>query len=398
MITYNNYKSFLLHQGKNLSEIRKAQTNLVMNATWTNDPTYKRVYILTKDGWKWEDVKYQFHFAQSVAKDNVDYYIQFRPGVHYPIGTYILVPGDDSPELNLTKEELAYPFKQPIEKRTQWWIIVDRDNENAFVRYNILQCNWDFRWVYNGRIHSIYGVVRSAQSYTSGVWRAEKTISLDNLTGCWIPDTYLLFGDKLQELGLDDTRTLVHDQRFLLTTNDLNPKVYQITKIVEVSPQGVLKLSLKQDEYNPKRDNIKLKVCDYYTNIGDMTTKIPDNSILDKELVITELLMDENNELIDQNMIINGSISLGKKYYYQAKIKGMQIPCVWDIRMQDELNEFEEKEKAYYEGLIKTTVYDGNVIMVKPGKAFSLIGKHFKLIASREDGEYLSSIDLGVIK
>lgn len=232
-----------------------------------------------------------------------------------------------------------------------------------------------------------------------GVWRAEKTISLDNLTGCWLPDTHFVYGNNIKELGLDDTRTLVHDQRFLLTTNDLNPKVYQVTKIVEVSPVGVLKLSLKQDEYNPKRDNIELKVCDYYTNVGDMTSIIPeDKNILDKEFVITELFMDDNNELIDQQLVVNNSIGLGKKYYFLAKIEGVSTPCVWDIKLQDVLNEYSDKEKAYYEGLIKTITYDGNIVMVKPGKAHSLIGKQFKLIASREDGQYLNSVDLEVVK
>jgi hypothetical protein len=382
----------------NLSQIRKNQTNLVMNATWTDDPTYRRVYILTENGWKWEDAKYQFHFSQTVSKDNVDYYLQFRPGVHYPIGTYVLVPDDTGSELNLTDEELQHPFKQPIDKRTQWWMIVDRDNANAFVRYNILQCNWDFRWVYDGKIYNSFGIIRSAQSYTSGVWRAEKTISLDNLTGCWLPDTYLLFGDKLKDLGLDDTRTLVHDQRFLLTTNDLNPKVYQITKIIEVSPKGILKLSLKQDEYNSKRDNIELKVCDYYTNEGDMTSITPNNSILDRAFTITELFMDDKDELINQNMIVNNTIQCGKRYFYQAILSNDSIPCVWNIELQDDLGQYTEDEKQYYERLIKLVNYNDNIVEVKPGKAGSLVGKEFKLNASREDGAYIASIDLEVSK
>ena len=68
MLNSTSYRSFLSNQGVNLSQIRKNQTNMVINATWTDDPTYKRVYILTKDGWKWEDAKYQFHFAQTVSK------------------------------------------------------------------------------------------------------------------------------------------------------------------------------------------------------------------------------------------------------------------------------------------------------------------------------------------
>jgi len=167
MINYNVYKNHLTTYGGNLAQIRRNQSDMVLNNTFTDDPTYKRVYVLTKDGWKWEDAKYQFHFAQSIAKDDVDYYLQFRPKVHYPIGSYILIPNDTGPDLDLTEEELKNPFLQPPENRRLWWMIVDRDNQNAYVRYNVLHCNWNFQWIYNGQINSCYGTIRAANSYTS---------------------------------------------------------------------------------------------------------------------------------------------------------------------------------------------------------------------------------------
>ena len=167
MITMNSYKKSLSRQGRNLAQIRKKQSDEIMNQTFADDPTYKRVYILTKDGWKFEDAKYQYHSAQSISKDEVDYYLQFRPKVHYPIGSYVIVPDDTDFEINLTEEELRNPFLQPIIQRTQWWFIVGRDNANAFVRYNILKCNWNFQWVWNDKVQSCFGAVRSANSYTS---------------------------------------------------------------------------------------------------------------------------------------------------------------------------------------------------------------------------------------
>lgn len=169
MIGLQQYKAHLSNNGKNLSQVRRNQADAVLNATWTADPTYRRVYVLTPDGWKWEDAKYQFHFAQTVAKDDVDYYLQFRPKVHYPIGTYVLIPDDTSSELNLTDAELMNPFSQPIENRCQWWIIADRDHQNVYVRYNVLKCNWNFTWIYNGEIQNVYGIIRSANSYTSRI-------------------------------------------------------------------------------------------------------------------------------------------------------------------------------------------------------------------------------------
>ena len=161
------YKTLLSSQGSNLSEIKKKQSQQVINNTFNRDPNYKKVYILTQDGWKFEDAKYQFHTAKSILRDDVDYYLQFRPGVHFPIGSYVIVPDDTAPEINLSEEELKKPFTQPIKKRTQWWMIVNRDNANTFVRYNILPCNWNFQWIHEGKICSCFGAIRSANSYTS---------------------------------------------------------------------------------------------------------------------------------------------------------------------------------------------------------------------------------------
>lgn len=145
----------------------KNQSDILMDTTFTRDHNYKRVYILTKDGWKWEDAKYQEHSVQSILKEPVDYYLQFRPKVHYPVGSYVIVPDDTSFDINLTEDELKNPFLQPTSNRTQWWIIVGRDEAPAFVRYMILKCDWDFRWVYKGKLMSCWACSRNASSYTS---------------------------------------------------------------------------------------------------------------------------------------------------------------------------------------------------------------------------------------
>lgn len=167
MITANTYKSFLLSRGSNMADIKRKQSDRMVNSTFNADATYKRVYLLTKDGWIYEDAKYQQHTTPSILKDSVDYYLQFRPKVHYPIGTYVFVPDDTSTEINLSGCELDNPFSLPDEKITQLWMIVGRDNANAYVRYNILQCNWNFKWMWNGELYKCWGAIRNASSYTS---------------------------------------------------------------------------------------------------------------------------------------------------------------------------------------------------------------------------------------
>lgn len=388
----SSYKNYLSSRGNTLGQVKRTQSDVIMNNTFTLDPTYKKVYILTKEGWKWEDAKYQFHSAPSISKDAVDYYLQFRPKTHYPVGSYIIVPDDTSPDINFTKEELDNPFTQPIENRSQWWIIVGRDEANAYVRYMILKCDWDFRWVYKGKLMTCWACSKNANSYTSGVWRDEYTMSLDNLTSAFIPDTYHVYGDKLEELGVCDTRTIMYEQRFFMSNNDLEPKIYQVTKITDINPQGIIKLSIKQDELNVKRDNIELRVCDYYTDEGDINVGIPivDTPDVEKTSVISWFTTDENGELVDG---VETELELGKVYYFGVTFSTDGIDPQWVIELD---GDYSNEDKEYYIGLMKLTKFDTTTLALKPAKASSLKGKKFILSVSDTIGEYYSSIEVEV--
>ena len=175
MVTAEMYKNYLSSYGSNLAQVKKNQSDAIMNNSFTADAQYKRVYILTKDGWKWEDAKYQRHAKLSILKDAVDYYLQFRPKVHYPIGSYVFVPDDTDFDINISGHELDNPLSLPDERITQLWFIVGRDDANAFVRYNILKCNWKFQWIYDNKLYKCWGSNRSANSYTSGRWDDQYT-------------------------------------------------------------------------------------------------------------------------------------------------------------------------------------------------------------------------------
>lgn len=171
MITRDDYLSILGLQGKNLAQVRKSESEFVINQTFTGDPNYKRVYILdVKDGWKYTDAKFSRHAKQSISKDAVDYYLQFRPKEHYPIGSYVYIPDDTSPTLTFEDE------KNPLKANTQknLWMIVDRNEMPLFVRYLVLPVDWNFRWVSSlgpkVYVANCWGCARAANSYTSGIW------------------------------------------------------------------------------------------------------------------------------------------------------------------------------------------------------------------------------------
>lgn len=392
-----SYKKYLSSRGNTLGQIKRTQSDVLMNSTFTADPSYKKVYILTKDGWKWEDAKYQTHSAPSISKDPVDYYLQFRPKVHYPVGSYVIVPDDTSFDINLTKDELEHPFTQPIKNRTQWWIIVGRDESNAFVRYMILKCDWEFRWIYKGKLMNCWACSKNANSYTSGRWTDQYSSSLDDLTQAWLPDTNYTYGEQLEALGMCDTRTVMYGQRFFLSNNDLDPKIYEVTKIKDINPQGVIKLSIKQDEIREKRDNIELRICDYYTDDGDIQVNTPIIGVPDdtKSSEIYWMFVNTDGELDHGNDTSLELLQIGQTSYFMAVFSDENIDAQWRLKLVDEEG-LSEDDVAYYEGLMKITKFDTTTIALKPGKASSLKGKKFILSVSDASGEYKSSIEVEV--
>ena len=191
MIDLSDYKKMLRSDGSHLGEVRKNQADMIMNTAFTGDVSYRRVYILSKEeGWHFEDARFSKHAASSIAKDQVDSYLQFRPKVHYPIGTYVFIPDDTKYDLSVSpidvEEKEVDNVCPPIENDEVYdingadplwdgaknlWLIVGRNDDKQFVRYLILKCDWKFRWVtgYGDRkqLQSCWGCHKSANSYTS---------------------------------------------------------------------------------------------------------------------------------------------------------------------------------------------------------------------------------------
>lgn len=398
MITAEMYKSYLASEGNTLSQVKRNESDIVINQTFTADAAYKKVYILTQNGWKFEDAKYQIHTTPSILKDAVDYYLQFRPKIHYPIGSYVFIPDDNDFDINLSGSELDNPFTLPDDRITQLWFIVGRDDALSYVRYNVLKCNWNFKWLYKHNLYSCWGANRSASSYTSGKWTDEYSSALDNLTSAWIPDTYYTYGNNIYELGLSDTRTIMHEQRFMLTNNILDPKVYQVTKVVDLNPSGIIKLSIKQDELNEKRDNIKLKICDYYNDSGESNVSF----VKDDSMTVVEnpeikwMQLNSEGELDEVLDDILKYLHIGQSSYFECIPSNVESHLNWNIEFINVENHYSSEECSHFEGLIKITALKNGVISVKPGRTKKLIGKHYLLSAEDRYGFIRSSIELEV--
>ena len=218
------------------------------------------------------------------------------------------------------------------------------------------------------------------------------TTGIDNLSGAWLPNTHYLYGENLPTFNLDDTRTIAIQMRMMMTINDIHPNCYMVSKVLDMVPKGVLKLSLKQDEYDEKRDNIQLKVCDYYNDTGDIIVQEPEGSNDPcKTSEIYHMMVNKNGEL-EQDFMIS-TLTIAETTYWHAVFSDQGVSAQWRIKLVDEAT---EKERLELERLMVIRDVDSTTISLRPGKSNRLKGKHFKLIACDVNGDYESIINLEV--
>lgn len=181
-----NYKRIIASQGNTEGQARKNQADLIMEATWDRDIQSRTAYIydyfhdsepLTlrnlnspNDSKKIAvDIKYIINGSQTYDKDPITYHLQFKPSYKcnvpyykeafeqkylsiFPLGLYIDIPDKDG-----------------VYNR---WLIVDKADyfDPQFSTFELLQCDHVFQWVHNGKKHQMAGVLRSQNSYNSGLW------------------------------------------------------------------------------------------------------------------------------------------------------------------------------------------------------------------------------------
>lgn len=207
---------------------------------------------------------------------------------------------------------------------------------------------------------------------------------------------------------------MAHEQRFVMSHNKINPKVYEITKVVDLNPMGIINLTLKQDEWDEKRDNRELLICNYYDDTGETQIVIPEIDPQDDTLTsyIYTAHVNENNELeidyVDQEVRDNdyNKLQINGTYYfvveyYRGIVGGSQVveydrKPEWKLELKDS-NGLTDAEIKHLDGLMIMDVIDDNIISIHPKKASTLIGHTFTLTVTDMDGKSRSTMDVEVI-
>lgn len=226
------FKNRMKVRGVELPQRIRANSDLIMEGDWYHDPQTRTVRLFRHKpnsyGFEYEDVaiedaKYIHKNVQEAVTQQAEYYLQFKPDRDYDIGLYVEITNEHG--------------------KTQTWLICQKANDMQFVRYNILPCNYLFKWVNKNHIYQSLGVLRTINSYSSGMLNKASTVYiLDDRNSMWIPTD-----DVAMNFYYDKRIIVSNDQRHV-------PFVWRATKIEEIAVEGLTKITLTQDKYDAATD------------------------------------------------------------------------------------------------------------------------------------------------
>ena len=242
---FEDYKKRMTYRGKNMSEMLRMQSNMVVEQTWDRDPNYRQVYVVKVDSGLPEvtvkheliDVKFNVKTYANITSDEPSYWMQFRHGAEkqcpdIDIGSYVYMENEDG--------------------EWQWWLLVHQDDRPMFRQYQVLETNWVFKWISDGKIYNTLGVQRIQQSYNAGSWDGNRLTFVDNVTAAIVPTN-------------SDTIRIGYNQRFIISDPKRYPPiVYQVSKCEDTQPLGLTTFKFTQETFDPAHDNAELMICNYY--------------------------------------------------------------------------------------------------------------------------------------
>lgn len=165
----------------------------------------------------------------------------------------------------------------------------------------------------------------------------------------------------------NDTKTILYDTKFLKSSPGRYPALkWTVTKIEDTATEGISKITMAQDQFDPAKDNVELMIADYYEN--KVEPELPE---------IEEIPIVSSLEITYSGSPAVRAGGGFKKFVLKSRIDGKLIDCTeevsWSIDFPD--GDLEQLE----------TSVEGNVFRVKCKNDYSLIGKTFTITAQVEN-------------
>ena len=258
---------------KTIGQIYKEESDWAMEQTWDNDIQSKICYIYDfyhddqprlAEGMTYEnttktriDAKFIVKSYQSMDKDQVDYYIQFKPTqkTHFSEGDELYYFETDYRKKYHNDNFIGLFIDIPNDEHIyEKWMILRIEPANQFPKYLILKCNYELMWIENNGTEKIkrrmWSVLKMQSSYNSGLWTDLRFTSQENQDKVWLPLNPIT--EKIWY-----TNESSKNMRVLVSSFTDNAIAWQISKVENAQPLGVQKLTLYQDFFDQHRDYIE---------------------------------------------------------------------------------------------------------------------------------------------
>ena len=278
---------------KTIGQIYKEQSDWVMEQTFENDIATKTCYIydyfhddfftdehgITRslaEGMTYEntnktkiDAKFIVKSYQSMDKDQVEYYLMFRPsqpvrfnegddlyyyetdfrkryGATFPIGLFVDVPDD-----------------RGIYHK---WIVCRNEPANQFPKYLILPVNYELTWIEKSNDKRIkrrmWCCLRQQNSYTIGIYTDRYFTHTDNQDKILLPMNSIT--EKFWYTSED-----FKNMRVVVSALTEHPTVWTVTKVENSMPFGIQKLTIYTAFWNEHTDYVNLETGEMYADYFD---------------------------------------------------------------------------------------------------------------------------------
>lgn len=354
---FETYRNRMAARGETVGEILRKQSNMVVEQTWDRDPNSRKVYVVKVNNGLPEvtvdndliDVKFNIKTYANITSDEPSYWMQFRHGEEkrHPeidIGSYVYMKNEDG--------------------EWTWWMLVHLDDRPSFRQWQVLETNYTFKWISNGKIYSCLGIQRVQQSYNSGSWDGDRFTFVDNITSAILPAN-------------NDTFTINYNHRFMITDQRRPvPLVWSVSKVEDSTPIGLLTLKFTQETYSPELDNKELMVCNYYGS--PVTPEVPDAETELKTLA---------------SITYNGTaptVKVGGSYKIFTPVFYDKTATVDKWTISDENGDVTSDTENY------AVDYDGDKLKLKVAKNYYLIGKELIVQVKGTDGS-TAELRVGVV-
>ena len=203
------------------------------------------------------DAKFIVKSYQSMDKDQVEYYVQFKPTqkTHFSEGDELYYFETDYRKKYHNDNFIGLFIDIPNDENIyEKWMILRTEPANQFPKYLILKCNYELMWIENNGTEKIkrrmWSVLKMQSSYNSGLWTDLRFTSQENQDKVWLPLNPIT--EKIWY-----TNESSKNMRVLVSSFTDNAIAWQISKVENAQPLGVQKLTLYQDFFDQHRDYIE---------------------------------------------------------------------------------------------------------------------------------------------